>query len=67
VAEQFRALHADLVRGIPSITCGHYSTSRRPPSTSAGPGLRRGPDEVVYPSAEAEAATGDGRELFLKL
>ncbi|MGC4114542.1 MAG: C39 family peptidase [Myxococcales bacterium] len=70
VAEQFRALHADLLRGVPSITCGHYSDE---PQTTEHFRLILGydavKDEVVYhePAEEKGSYRRMKRELFLKL
>lgn len=70
VEAQFRALHADLARGIPSIICGHYSDA---PQTTEHMRLVLGydaaTDEVVYHEpAEADGAYRRmGRALFLKL
>jgi hypothetical protein len=70
VAEQFRALHADLVKGIPSIICTHYSDD---PKTTEHFRLVLGydaaTDEVLYhePAAENGAYQRETRDQFLKL
>ncbi len=70
VAEQFRALHADLLRGVPSIVCGHYSDE---PKTTEHFRLVLGydakSDEVLYhePAEDEGAYRRMSRELFLKL
>jgi hypothetical protein len=68
--EQFRALHADLGRGIPSIVCTHYDD--RPGSSEhfrlvLGYDARR--DEVVYhePAVAAGSYKRMKRPEFLKL
>lgn len=68
--EQFRAMHADLKRGTPSIVCMHYDD--RPDTTEHFRlvlGYDEASDEVIY----HEPAKKDGsyqrmdRELFIKL
>jgi hypothetical protein len=68
--EQFRALHADLARGVPSIVCTHYDD--RPGSSEhfrlvLGYDARR--DEVVYhePAVAAGSYKRMKRPEFLKL
>jgi hypothetical protein len=68
--EQFRALHADLGRGIPSIVCTHYDG--RPGTTEhfrlvLGYDSRR--DEVIFhePALAGGAYRRQSRSEFLKL
>ncbi len=56
--QEWRALHADLLRGVPSIVCGHYDDS---PGTTEHfrlvLGYRASSDEVIYHEpAEADGA-----------
>jgi hypothetical protein len=70
VAEQFRALHADLVRGVPSIICGHFSDA---PGASEHFRLVLGydaaEDDVLYhePAEKGAGYRRMKRALFLKL
>ncbi len=70
VEAQFRALHADLAKGVPSIICGHYSD--RPGTTEHMRlvlGFDAGKDEVIFhePAEEGGGYRRMSRELFLKL
>ncbi|MHB8875631.1 MAG: C39 family peptidase [Myxococcaceae bacterium] len=70
IEAQWRALHQDLLKGVPSIICTHYSDE---PDTTEHfrlvLGYRKESDEVVYHEpAEANGAYRRmKRELFLKL
>ncbi len=70
VEAQWRALHADLVAGQPSIVCMHYSDE---PQTTEHFRLVTGydakADEVIYqePAEDNGANRRMGRALFLKL
>ena len=70
VESHFRALHADLAAGIPSIVCTHYDDS---PETTEHFRLILGydaeTDEVIYhePAAARGAYVRMGREQLLKL
>ncbi len=68
--EQFKAMHADLMAGIPSIACGHYSDQ---PETTEHFRLILGydakSDEVIYnePAEDNAAYRRMKRDLFQKL
>jgi len=70
VEDEFRALHADLLRGVPSIVCGHYSDQ---PQTTEHMRLVLGydaaRDEVLYhePAEDRGGYRRMKRDLFLKL
>ncbi len=70
IEEQFKTLHADLVKGIPSIVCTHYNDK---PNTTEHFRLILGydskKDEVIYhePAERAGAYRRMKRETFLKL
>ncbi|HVP11719.1 MAG TPA: C39 family peptidase [Phycisphaerae bacterium] len=70
IEEQWRALHADLLRGVPSIVCMHYSD--RPDTTEHFRlvlGYRAKSDEVVFnePAEDHGAYCKMPRHQFLKL
>jgi hypothetical protein len=54
--QQFRALHADLLRGVPSILCMHYSDDRRADLPRTGRGERRVPPDAAAAASQALAA-----------
>ena len=67
---QWKALHADLLKGIPSIVCMHYND--RPQTTEHFRlilGYSSAADEVIYnePAEDNGAYRSMKRELFLKL
>jgi hypothetical protein len=70
IADSWKALHADLVAGVPSIVCTHYSDA---PKTTEHfrlvLGYDAGKDEVVYhePAEDDAAYRRMGRAAFLKL
>jgi hypothetical protein len=70
IADHWKALHADLEAGVPSIVCTHYSDA---PKTTEHFRLVLGydaaKDEVVYhePAEDAGAYRRMGRAAFLKL
>jgi hypothetical protein len=70
IEDQWRALHADLLRGVPSIVCMHYSD--RPDTTEHFRlvlGYRAKGDKVVYhePAEDDGAYRKMPRRQFLKL
>jgi hypothetical protein len=70
IEDQWRALYADLLRGVPSIVCMHYSD--RPDTTEHFRlvlGYRADGDEVVYhePAEDNGAYRKMPRRQFLKL